>query len=254
MELRKALEKERELNDLKTRFVSMASHEFRTPLTTIVSSTEILQRYTDRMDPDQKQKHFDKVQSASHHMTQLLDDVLLLGRSEAGQLQFDPAPLDLTQFAHEAIEQAQVTAPESLHFDTQIQGVCGDLLLDEKLLRHVLTNLLSNAVKYSPAGGTVHFAMECNEAEVTFRVEDEGIGIPEKDQMHLFEPFHRADNVDTIQGTGLGLAIAKRAVDRHGGTISFESTVGKGTVFTVVIPIPKSGDTRSEGHDQDFSD
>ena len=253
-ELLKALEKERELNDLKTRFVSMASHEFRTPLTTIVSSTEILQRYNDRMAPDQKQKHFGKVQSASHHMTQLLDDVLLVGRSEAGHLQFDPAPLDLTQFVLEAIEQAQVTAPETLNFDTQFDGACGSLMLDEKLLRHMLTNLLSNAVKYSPEGGTIHFAMQCSEAQVMFRVQDEGIGIPEKDQARLFEPFHRADNVDTIQGTGLGLAITKHAVDRHGGMISFESTVGKGTVFTVVIPIPKSGDTRSEGHDQDSSD
>ena len=235
-ELRRALEKERELSELKTRFVSMASHEFRTPLTTIVSSTEILERYLDRLQPAQREKHFLHIEVASRHMTQLLDEVLLLGRAEAEQLPFKPVPLDLVALATEVLEQAQLSAPPGIVFKAALDGTCGDRLLDEQLMRHILTNLLANAVKYSPKGGTVRFAVMRDAQSIAIRVQDEGIGIPEKDQQHLYEPFHRASNVDTIQGTGLGLAITKRAVDLHGGTIVCESAVGVGTTFTVRIP------------------
>ncbi|MCL4237997.1 MAG: PAS domain S-box protein [Anaerolineae bacterium] len=235
-ELRRALEKERELSELKTRFVSMASHEFRTPLTTIVSSTEILERYLDRLQPAQREKHFRHIQIASRHMAQLLDDVLLLGRAEAEQLPFKPALLNLPALAAEVLEQVQVSAPPGIVFDVALEGACEYRLLDEQLMRHILTNLLSNAVKYSPKGGTVRYSVICAAEEITIRVQDEGIGIPEKDQERLYEPFHRASNVDTVQGTGLGLAITKHAVDLHGGTIVCDSAVGAGTTFTVRIP------------------
>ncbi len=235
-ELRRALEKERELSELKMRFVSMASHEFRTPLTTIVSSTEILERYLDRLQPAQREKHFRHIEIASQHMTQLLDEVLLLGRVEAEQLQFKPAPLDLVALATEVLEQVQLSAPPGIVFDVALDDACGYKLLDEQLMRHILINLLSNAVKYSPKGGTVHYSITCAAEGITIRVQDEGIGIPEKDQERLYEPFHRASNADTIQGTGLGLVITKHAVDLHSGTIVCDSKVGVGTTFTVRIP------------------
>jgi len=235
-ELRRALEKERELSELKTRFVSMASHEFRTPLTTIVSSTEILEHYFDRLQPAQREKHFRHIEIASRHMTHLLDDVLLLGRVEAEQLPFKPVRFNLAALAAEVLEQVQLSAPPGIVFEVALDGACRDRLFDEQLMRHILTNLLSNAVKYSLKGGTVRFAVTCDAQSITIRVQDEGIGIPEKDLERLYEPFHRASNVDTIQGTGLGLVITKHAVDLHGGTIVCESTVGVGTTFTVRIP------------------
>ncbi|MGQ9850747.1 MAG: PAS domain S-box protein [Aggregatilineaceae bacterium] len=253
-ELRKALEKERELSDLKTRFVSMASHEFRTPLTTIVSSTEILERYFDRLEPDQKAKHFQRVRAASHHMTQLLDEVLLLGRAEADQLQFRPQQIDIVALAQEVLEQVQPGAAPGVRFEESFQCPQPVLWLDEKLMRHILTNLLSNAVKYSPQGGTVRFMLACTGQELLIRVQDEGIGIPPKDLEHLFEPFHRGENVGTIQGTGLGLAITKRAVDLHGGTIVCESVVGAGTTFTVRIPWQGRMSPGEQDRDQDIGD
>jgi PAS domain S-box-containing protein len=236
-ELRKALEKERELSDLKTRFVSMASHEFRTPLTTIVSSTEILERYFDRLGADQKAKHFQRVRAASQHMTQLLDEVLLLGRAEADQLQFRPEQLDILALAQDVLDAVQLSASPNIRFETTFECPQPWLWLDEKLMRHILNNLLSNAVKYSPQGGVVRFTLACEGQELLIRVQDEGIGIPPKDLEHLFEPFHRGENVGTIQGTGLGLAITKRAVDLHGGTIVCDSVVGAGTTFTIRIPL-----------------
>jgi len=214
----------------------MASHEFRTPLTTIVSSTEILEHYFDRLQPAQREKHFRHIEIASRHMTHLLDDVLLLGRVEAEQLPFKPVRFNLAALAAEVLEQVQLSAPPGIVFEVALDGACRDRLFDEQLMRHILTNLLSNAVKYSPKGGTVRFAVTCDAQSITIRVQDEGIGIPEKDLERLYEPFHRASNVDTIQGTGLGLVITKHAVDLHGGTIVCESTVGVGTTFTVRIP------------------
>ncbi len=250
-ELRKMLEKERELSDLKTRFVSMASHEFRTPLTTIVSSTEILERYFDRLGADQKAKHFQRVRAASQHMTQLLDEVLLLGRAEADQLQFRPEQLDILALAQEVLEAVQLSASPGIHFETSFECLQPWLWLDEKLMRHILTNLLSNAVKYSPQGGTVRFTLASDGEELLICVQDEGIGIPPKDLEHLFEPFHRGENVGTIQGTGLGLAITKRAVDLHQGTIACESVVGAGTTFTIRIPLQGRVSAGEQDRDQD---
>jgi PAS domain S-box-containing protein len=236
-ELLKALETERELSELKTRFVSMASHEFRTPLTTIFSSTEILERYLDKMNPEQKGKHFARILTAAQHMTELLEEVLILGRINAGQLQCHPAPLDLKQMAQDALEQVRLTTGPNIELAVSIGGARTTANLDEKLMRHILTNLLSNAVKYSPQGGKVHFHLDCGSDDAIIRVQDEGIGIPQKDLERLFEPFHRAGNVDTIPGTGLGLAITKQAVDLQHGSITVESEVGVGTTFTVTLPV-----------------
>jgi PAS domain S-box-containing protein len=242
-DIRKTLEKEKELGELKSRFVTVASHEFRTPLAIILSSTELLEHYSHKWSEEKKLTHFQRTQAAVKHMTQLLNDVLLIGKVEAGKLEFNPAPLDLAQFCRDLIEEIQLSTTHSqsgcpsYNIAFCSQGQCTNPCMDEKLLRHILSNLLSNAIKYSPQGGAVHFDLVCNQGEVIFRVRDEGIGIPEADQAKLFDSFHRASNVGTISGTGLGLAIAKKSVDLHGGTIAVQSEVKAGTTFTVTLPL-----------------
>lgn len=172
-------------------------------------------------------------------MTELLNDVLLIGKAEAGKLEFEPTPLNLVQFCRSLVEDIQVsTDNHTVAFCSQ--GQCTNACIDEKLLRHIIVNLLSNAIKYSPQGGTVHFDLVCNQEVVTFQVRDEGIGVPVADQAQLFAPFHRASNVGTISGTGLGLAIVKKSVDLHSGKLTVESEVGVGTTFIVTIPLNKS--------------
>jgi len=237
-DIRNALEKEKELGELKSRFVTMASHEFRTPLATILSSAELIQHYSHKWGEEKKLVHLQRIQLAVKHMTGLLNDVLLIGKAEAGKLECNLALLDLVQFCRDLVEEMQIST--STHtIDFRIQGQCSDTYMDEKLLRHILSNLLSNAIKYSPQGGTVCFSLNCELADMIFEVQDEGIGIPASDQMQLFDSFHRASNVGTISGTGLGLSIVKKSVDLHGGTIVVKSQVGSGTTFTVKLPSNK---------------
>jgi signal transduction histidine kinase len=170
-------------------------------------------------------------------MTQLLNDVLVLGKAEAGKLEFNPQPLDLEQFCLNLTDELNLDASNqhNLTFVNHAQAIQANL--DEKLLRHILNNLLSNAIKYSPSGSDVKFELSCQDTQAIFRIQDEGIGIPEEDQQRLFESFHRAKNVGNVPGTGLGLAIVKNAIDLHGGKISVNSQVGMGTTFTVAIPL-----------------
>lgn len=239
--LRHALQKERELNELKSRFVIMASHEFRTPLATIQAAADTLHHYSERMSRSQKEDSFDKIQRHIGHMTDLLDDILLAGRLENGTRPLNRQPVDLAPFLREIVEDFEKATPSHIF---AINAAPCDLRaeLDPKLLRQVVTNLLSNAAKYSSAGSTIRFSFACQSDCVTFSVRDEGIGIPARDQAHLFEIFHRGANAETIPGTGLGLAITRHAVELHGGTITFESTEGQGTTFTVTIPITPPGD------------
>ncbi|MEW6497065.1 MAG: HAMP domain-containing sensor histidine kinase, partial [Cyanobacteriota bacterium] len=243
-DIRNALEKERELSELRASFISIVSHEFRTPLTTIQSSAELLERYNHKLSEEKKQNHFIRIQSAVKRMTQLLDDVLTIGKAEAGKLQFSPKPMDLVAFCREIGERMQLLATyhhtnanhqHSLIFRTQ--GECTNAQIDENLLEHILTNLLSNAIKYSPNGGTVQFNLVCNPSSAVFSIKDSGIGIPREDVDKLFDAFGRASNVGTIQGTGLGLAIVKRCVDLHQGKMAVESELGVGTTFTVTLPL-----------------
>jgi len=244
VKIRKALEKERELSELRASFVSMVSHEFRTPLTTIQSSAELLERYSHKLTLEKKQNHFIRIQAAVKRMTQLLDDVLTIGKAEAGKLQFNPQPINLVTFCGAIVESMQSFLTDE-HSDTSHQhqlsfvthGDCTNAQMDENLLEHILTNLLSNAVKYSPNGGTVQFDLICQEFSAIFRIQDAGIGIPCEDLEKLFDSFGRASNVGTIQGTGLGLAIVKRCVDLHGGKITVETELGVGTTFTVTLPL-----------------
>ena len=236
-DLRIALEKERELGELKTCFVSIVSHEFRNPLASILSAADLMTNYGDRMTDERKGQHLDAIQQQVQHLTELMNDILLIGKTENVGFAFSPAPLDLTGFCQSCITQVRQTAGASHRLRLAVEGECGDTFVDEKLLRHILMNLLTNAVKYSPAESTVYVNLRCEPEQAILSVRDEGIGIPAEDQPHLFEAFHRAANVGPVAGTGLGLAITKRAVEAHKGTIDFESAAGQGTTFIVTFPI-----------------
>ena len=238
-ELRAALARQKELNDMKTNFVSMVSHDFRTPMSVIQSSTDLLHRYYERMTEDQRTKHFEKIGTHIQRMTDLLNDMLTLGRADADAIPFKPALLDFNHLCSQIVEEFR--NGQTLKYDL-IYTSSGEqikLLLDETLIYQAITNLLTNAFKYSPEGSTVRLELLLGEQAVELRCIDQGIGIPEADQVHLFESFHRASNVGNTEGTGLGLAIVKRSVEAHGGAITFESAVGIGTTFTITIPIRK---------------
>ena len=239
-EIRNALEKEKQLHELKSRFVSMVSHEFRTPLATILSSSELLEHYSHKWSDQKKNNHLQRIQLSVKHMTELLNDALLIGQADAGKLACNPQTLDLVAFCQEVIEEIEITTGYSA-IALQIQGDYKSVEIDPKLLRHILSNLLSNAVKYSLQGSPVSVDLICQPEQVVCQVKDTGIGIPINDQSEIFNSFNRASNVGTISGTGLGLAIVKKAVDMHNGNITFESEIGIGTTFTVTLPLNNRG-------------
>ncbi|WP_457280532.1 7TM diverse intracellular signaling domain-containing protein [Polaromonas sp. P5_D5] len=234
---REALEQQKALNELRTRFVAMTSHEFRTPLSGILSAEELLRHYGSRLPESEKLEILDSIAAGVKRMTGMLDRVLLLGKADAQMLEFEPHPLDLHRLCHQLVEEARTQQPDSLcELRLDYSAGEGEGLYDEKLLRHIFSNLLSNAVKYSPLGGLVRFTVSIDQGMTVMEVADEGIGIPEDELPHLFESFHRASNVGTIQGTGLGLAIVRNAVDIHGGSIDVHSSAGSGTTFIVRLP------------------
>ncbi|WP_190470878.1 PAS domain S-box protein [Aerosakkonema funiforme] len=239
-----ALAKEKELNELKSRFVSMTSHEFRTPLTTIQSAAELLEYYGHKWTEEERLEQLHFIQSAVKQMTNLLNDVLVIGRAEAGGLNFNPAPLDLTNFCRNLIAEMQLSYPPDRkilfvnNYPEFAKEKNTDLpLFDENLLRQILANLLSNAIKYSPQGSRIKFTLSCENGEAVFEIQDRGIGIPMEDRPRLFEFFYRASNAGSVAGTGLGLAIVKKCVDLHGGQIAVYSQQGVGTTFKVYLPI-----------------
>lgn len=235
-ETRRALAQERELSDLKSQFISHASHEFRTPLTAIKMSAAMLEKFSDKATPEQKNRYFEQIQLAVKRLIKLLDDILLVGKAEAGKLECKPTKLNLVDFCQTLVEEMQLSAGASYNLRFSSCG-CTEASLDENLLQHILTNLLSNAIKYSPEGGNIQFDLMCNAKTATFRIQDCGIGIPEADRAKLFTSFHRCSNTGKLPGTGLGLVIVKDAVNLHGGTIIVDSKIGVGTTFTVNLPI-----------------
>ena len=236
-EMREALEQQRALNDLRSRFVAMTSHEFRTPLAAILSAEELLRHYGDRLPPHERIETLDSIHQGVQRMSRMMDRVLLLGRADAQMLEFKPQAMDLAAFARLVMSEAEAQDPErKCQLVVEVREDVGVGNYDEKLLRHIVGNLLSNAIKYSPQGGRVRLAVTMENGEAVLRVSDQGIGIPPDEIPHLFESFHRASNVGSIQGTGLGLAIVKNAVQAHGGTITVESELGAGTLFTVRLP------------------
>ncbi len=235
-QLRQMLEHEMNLSELKSRYVSMAAHDLRNPLAIIQSAVSIIHQYGDRLTPEKKEEKYATIRTSIQLMVEMLDDILTLGKVESGKLGFEPVSLDVVAFCENLVEEMRQAAATSQAIHFNFQGDCSTALLDARLLRHILGNLLSNALKYSPQDRPVTFSVRREPDQITFEIQDQGIGIPEDDQKRLFETFHRASNARQIPGTGLGLAIVKQSVELHQGTISFESEEGRGTTFTVVIP------------------
>lgn len=236
----RALEQEKELNRLKTEFVSMISHDFRSPLTSIRGFSELLRQTASpgkqMLPPEVQERYFEKIDGAIDHMLNLLDEVLLIGSLESGKARYEPIAIDLLDFCQELVEVLQVNTAQ--HQIKLIHtNVCELAQIDPTLLRQILTNLISNAMKYSPNGGIIEFRLDCQDDWATFEIQDQGIGIPADNQLHLFETFYRCSNVGSVKGTGLGLAVVKRCVDAHHGKISIDSTEGIGTTVTVSLPI-----------------
>jgi len=232
-----ALERERELRKLKSSLMSLASQEFQTPLNVIFSSTDLLQNYSEQLPEEIRIKQYQRLEGVILQMTELLDDVMLLGKAEAGKLEFHPQPLVLRNFCGDLIEKIQLGIGEKHKIIFVYSGPCRNACMDEKILQHILKNLLMNAVKYSPKATPIRFGCYCENGKVNFEIQDEGIGIPNKDLSQLFKSFHRAKNVGNIPGTGLGLAIVQKLVKLHGGTIMVSSEVGVGTTFRVTLPL-----------------
>lgn len=235
LELAQALEREKDLSELKSRFVTTAAHEFRTPLSTILSSVSLIERYLDPEHADKRLRHIVRVKSSIRNLTDILNDFLSLDKLEQGKIEMENVTFLLPEACHAVTEDLRELLKEgqNIHYTHT-----GDETVhcDRKILRNILVNLLSNAIKYSPEGKNIWLESEQNNGEVTIRVKDEGIGIPSDEQKHLFEKFFRARNAGEIQGTGLGLSIVRRYVELLDGSISFVSRAEQGTVFTVRFP------------------
>lgn len=240
--LRTSLEKEKELGDLKSRFVSTASHEFRTPLAVILSTAETLSTYRERMDTAQIDARLDKIRSQVMHMKEIMDDVLQLTRMQTGKLDFRPVITHIGTLCQEIIDEFEAQKDYSGRIVYECQQEILTSVFDPRLMRQVITNLVHNALKYSAVEKQVHIHLSQDSEQVTLSIRDQGIGIPEADLPRLFEPFHRAANVGKISGTGLGLSISKQAIELHGGTLTLESTEGVGSTFIIALPnMPVTG-------------
>jgi len=246
-ELLAAVQREKELSEMKSKFVSTASHEFRTPLATMLSSAELLEHYSNSLGQDEKRNLLQTIQASAKRMSEMIDDVLTLGRAESGVLKLNVGPTNLRELCNRVVSEFRIAQGRHhvITLDDRFDRL--EALMDERLLRHILNNLLSNAVKYSPPGSEVTFSLERREEKAAIEIQDRGIGIPPEDQPRMFESFHRASNVENRPGTGLGLAIVKKAVELHGGEISLKSAVGAGTRFTVVLPLRPAGQTAGVG-------
>jgi PAS domain S-box-containing protein len=240
-ELLAAVQREKELSEMKSKFVSTASHEFRTPLATMLSSAELLEHYSDSLGQDEKRNLLQTIQGGAKRMSEMIDDVLTLGRAESGVLKLNLGPTNLRDLCSNVVSEFRIAQGRHhvITLDDRFDRL--EAIMDERLLRHILNNLLSNAVKYSPQGSEVTFSLERREEKAAIEIQDRGIGIPPEDQPRMFESFQRASNVENRPGTGLGLAIVKKAVELHGGEISLKSAVGSGTRFTVVLPLRPAG-------------
>ncbi len=234
--LHQALLKEQELNQLQANFIAAAAHEFRTPLTTISSSVDLLELYTKELMDTRKQKHFNRIHDSINQMVHLLDDLLLISKVEADRLDFQATPLDLIPFCQDLVAeiQAQITTNSSIDFISTTQHL--EACIDKDLLRRILTNLLKNAIQYSPAGKPISLTVSAQQQKIYFQIQDQGIGISSADQRQIFSSFQRGTNVGNTKGRGLGLSIVKTCVSLHGGQITIDSKVDLGTKVTVSLP------------------
>lgn len=226
-------EKEKELNQLKTRFVSMASHEFRTPLSAIQLSASLIDKYAVKSDVTSVEKHTSKIKNAINNLTTILNDFLSLEKLEAGKVEPNVNWFDVIPFAEEIAEEMQLISKQNQLIVYEHTGTSAQVYLDHNLLKNCIINLISNAIKYSGENTMIQFNTILKEKELTVEIKDNGIGIPEADKVNLFEPFFRAHNTGDIPGTGLGLNIVKRYVGLMNGTVSCETEQHKGTTFTL---------------------
>jgi signal transduction histidine kinase len=227
----------KEVNQLKSELVSMISHDFRNPMNTILLSAGLLEDNADQLTKEKKISYFQLIHSAIDDMARLLDEVLIIGKADAGKLQYHPSIFNLEDFCHQLIEQIQLSIGKKHQLVFTTKGELGEAQWDENLLKHILGNLLANAIKYSPEGSTVSLELVIQAQSVILSIQDQGIGIPLAEQELLFQAFNRASNVGKIPGHGLGLAIVRKCVEVHGGQITFESNVGVGTKFQVTLPL-----------------
>jgi signal transduction histidine kinase len=235
LELEKALANERELGELKSRFVSMASHEFRTPLSSILSSAALISKYTETDQQDKRMKHVHRIGSSVDNLTAILKDFLSLEKLEAGKISSKKSEVDFLELVTSVLEEIKLATKKDQHIFHHHSGK-SIAIVNEHLAKNILLNLLSNAIKYSSTGKNIDLTSEINRESVTIKVKDRGIGIPQADHEHMFTRFFRATNVIAIQGTGLGLTIVKRYLDLMNGTISFVSKEHEGSTFRVEIP------------------
>lgn len=236
-DLRQAYEREKELNELKSRFVSMASHEFRTPLSTIQSSADLIQAYDQKLQQDKREKHIARIKNAVGHLTGVLNDFLSLTKLEEGKITSNNSIFEINQFYQEVMDEIKGLLKTGQKLQLHLLENPLEVELDAKFLKNILFNLISNAIKYSGEGAMIQGSLSIENQFLIIDITDQGLGIPEEDQPHLFTRFFRAHNVENIPGTGLGLNIVKKYVDFMNGDIRFQSTLGKGSTFKVCLPI-----------------
>lgn len=241
-QLRQKLAQEKELSQLKSRIITNVSHEYRTPLMTILSSSELLEAYRHRWDEEKQKKHFERIRNTVLHMTELIDDVLFVNQAELDKLEFQPQALNPVNLIKELIEELRVSFDSKCYLKFNSEGDYGQSTLDAKIFRQIVYNLISNAIKYSHPGDTVKIKLVGEINQLKLQVSDEGIGISSEDKTSIFESFNRGSNVGNIKGSGLGLAIVKQCLDIHGGKIDFTSEVGIGSSFTVTLPYSQNLD------------
>ncbi|MFN8372050.1 MAG: ATP-binding protein [Anaerolineae bacterium] len=239
--LRAALATEHELSELKKRLMRTISHEFRTPLTVIQNSAQMLENYFERMDVDKRRERLQFIQAQVKRLTTILEEMSLIIHETVSSIRFKPETVDLEHLCRMLVAEMQTAVGEDRRLQFKTDGQVNDITADARLLDRALTNLLNNAIKYSGLHSQVSLELSRENGEAVIRVMDEGIGIPLDEQAHIFEPFFRASNVSLVNGTGLGLRIVRDCIAAHGGTVKFDSTPGVGSVFTVRLPM-RSGD------------
>ena len=235
-QLQNALAQEQQQRLLKARLIAMFSHDFRNPLSVIMSSKSLLADYADKMNAERRLTHYNRIETSVKQLIQMLDDMLIVSQMESGNLDLKPEPLDVGAFIQQIIEEFQASNGGTHHFIFE-NHVKTSSVADTRLLRQMGSNLMSNAVKYSPQGSNIHVTLNVGEGNYVLVIQDQGIGISEEDQKQLFEAFKRGKNVGDIAGTGLGLAIVKLAVELYGGSIRVESVLDQGTSMIVTFPV-----------------
>ncbi|MFD1094269.1 PAS domain-containing sensor histidine kinase [Salegentibacter chungangensis] len=235
--IKSALQKEKELNELKTKFLSLVSHEFKTPLSGILTSATLIEKYKLEDHQEKREKHLGTIRNKVHYLNNILNDFLSIERLESGNGQYKYSNFSLKRMINEVVYNANVTLKngQEIQYPREIEDMM--LYQDEKILELILSNLLSNSIKYSPEDTTIKFDVDVDDRRIVFEVQDQGMGIPEKDQKHIFERYFRAENAVLNQGTGIGLNISKTHLENLGGNISFTSEENKGTKFRVELPI-----------------